>query len=119
MTPDPASGMDAADAADDAAAAAGRTPILAPEPFRGGYAETPAETVERATRRGPQAERVHLSELVMRYPAATYTSVVRGLQHLADVRGHPAIRDTVAELVAEELERLAAAQAAKLARPRR
>jgi hypothetical protein len=111
MAVDPAT--DQADAADDAAAAAGLAPILAAEPFRGGYAETDAETAERATRRGPQADRVHLSELVMRYPAATYTSVVTGLQHLTDVRGHPAIRDTVAELVAEELERLVKAQHAR------
>lgn len=109
---------DEADRADDTAAAAGLSPVLAAEPFRGGYAETDAETIERATRRGPQHQRIHLSELVLRYPAATYTSVVNGLQHLTAVRGHPAIRDTVAELVAEELERLTRVQARKLARRR-
>jgi hypothetical protein len=108
--------LEDADLADDAMAAAGLHPTLPPEPFRGGYAETDAETTERATRRGPPTERIHLQELVMRYPAATYTSVVSGLQHLTEVRGHPAIRDTVAELVAEELERLVRSQARKLTR---
>jgi hypothetical protein len=95
-----------ADRLDDAAAAAGRTPTTAPERFRGGYAETAAQTRERATRRGPVTQRIHLQELVLRYPAPTYTSVVAGLQKLTDVRGHATIRDTVAELVAEELQRL-------------
>jgi hypothetical protein len=94
---------DDADRADDLEVAAGRTPVLTPEPFAGGYAETEAETIERATRRGPVADRVHLQELVMRYPAATYAKVVAGLQVLTERRGHPAIRDTVAELVADAL----------------
>jgi hypothetical protein len=94
------------DEADDQLAADGGL-VLPVEPFRGGYAETEAQTRERATRRGPPAKRIHLSELVLRYPAATYRDVVQGLQTLTDLRGHSALRDTVAELVAEELTRCA------------
>jgi hypothetical protein len=94
-----------ADQLDDAVATAGTGPVTPPERFRGGYAETPEETVERATRRGPQANRVHLLELVLRYPAGDYTTVVTGLQTLTLRRGHSTIRDTVAELVAEALTR--------------
>jgi len=94
-----------ADAADDTLAAAGELPVTPPVPFRGGYAETPAETAARTldtTARRPP--RPHLLELPLRYPAPLYAQVVDGLRLLAD-RRRLTLPELVAVLVADELTR--------------